>query len=36
MPDFEVYLQFDSFRRDPLVAAPVDLRAVRTKARSSV
>jgi uncharacterized radical SAM superfamily Fe-S cluster-containing enzyme len=33
MPDFEVYLQFDSFERDPLVALRgVDLRAVRTKA----
>ena len=33
MPDFEVYLQFDSFERDPLLALRgVDLRAVRTKA----
>jgi uncharacterized radical SAM superfamily Fe-S cluster-containing enzyme len=33
MPDFEVYLQFDSFEREPLVALRgVDLRAVRTKA----
>jgi tetraether lipid synthase len=33
MPDFEVYLQFDSFERDPLVALRgVDLRAVRSKA----
>jgi tetraether lipid synthase len=33
MPDLEIYLQFDSFERDPLVALRgVDLRAVRTKA----
>ena len=33
MPDFELYLQFDSFERDPLVALRgVDLRAVRMKA----
>jgi hypothetical protein len=33
MPDFEVYLQFDSFEREPLLALRgVDLRAVRTKA----
>jgi len=33
MPDFEVYLQFDSFERDALLALRgVDLRAVRTKA----
>ena len=32
-PDLEIYLQFDSFERDPLVALRgVDLRAVRTKA----
>jgi uncharacterized radical SAM superfamily Fe-S cluster-containing enzyme len=33
MPDLEIYLQFDSFERDALVALRgVDLRAVRTKA----
>jgi tetraether lipid synthase len=33
MPALEIYLQFDSFERDPLVALRgVDLRAVRTKA----
>src|SRR5207249_4707347 len=33
MPDFEVYLQFDSLERDPLIALRgVDLRAVRRKA----
>jgi uncharacterized radical SAM superfamily Fe-S cluster-containing enzyme len=33
MPDVEVYLQFDSLERDPLVALRgVDLRAVRSKA----
>jgi hypothetical protein len=33
MPDFEVYLQFDSFEREALLALRgVDLRAVRTKA----
>ena len=33
MPAFEVYLQFDSFERGPLLALRgVDLRAVRTKA----
>src|SRR5262245_64634016 len=33
MPDFELYLQFDSFERDALVALRgVDLRAVRTRA----
>jgi len=32
-PDLEIYLQFDSFEREPLVALRgVDLRAVRTKA----
>jgi 7,8-dihydro-6-hydroxymethylpterin dimethyltransferase len=32
-PDLEIYLQFDSFERDPLIALRgVDLRAVRTKA----
>jgi 7,8-dihydro-6-hydroxymethylpterin dimethyltransferase len=33
MPDFELYLQFDSFEREPLIALRgVDLRAVRRKA----
>jgi uncharacterized radical SAM superfamily Fe-S cluster-containing enzyme len=33
MPDFEIYLQFDSLDRDPLLALRgVDLRAVRMKA----
>src|SRR5439155_5294885 len=33
MPDFEVYLQFDSLEREPLLALRgVDLRAVRTRA----
>jgi len=33
MPDFEVYLQFDSLERDPLIELRgVDLRAVRRKA----
>jgi uncharacterized radical SAM superfamily Fe-S cluster-containing enzyme len=33
LPDFEVYLQFDSFERDALIALRgVDLRAVRQKA----
>ena len=33
MPDLEIYLQFDSFERDALVALRgVDLRAVRTRA----
>src|SRR5439155_19214422 len=33
MPDFELYLQFDSFEREPLVALRgVDLRGVRRKA----
>ena len=33
MPDFEVYLQFDSFERDPLVALRgADLRSVRDRA----
>jgi 7,8-dihydro-6-hydroxymethylpterin dimethyltransferase len=33
VPDLEIYLQFDSFERDPLVALRgIDLRAVRTKA----
>jgi uncharacterized radical SAM superfamily Fe-S cluster-containing enzyme len=33
MPDFEIYLQFDSFEKDPLLALRgVDLRATRMKA----
>ncbi|HUA01375.1 MAG TPA: radical SAM protein [Candidatus Aquilonibacter sp.] len=33
MPDFEVYLQFDSFERDPLIALRgADLRSVRKRA----